>query len=84
MNSLVKNFALRVYGTGIVGNTLYGIYDQNMELESQKSKKDIKYYDYGINSFIGAGIGLYSGFLWPVTMIGQVTMKIDKVLSDRK
>ena len=84
--AFAKQAAIKVYGVGVGINTIYSIYDQNKKVERKKEKKDsdIDHTDYAMHSIMGFGIGLYTGFLWPITAIGQCTLAIDKIFNVSK
>ena len=81
----LSKMAWTVYGTGIVGNIVYSIADQNKKvLRKQIKGDDIDYTDYAMHSIFGLGIGFYSGLFLPITALGQLTLQIDKILTVSK
>lgn len=84
--AFAKQVAIKVYGTGVGINTIYTIYDENKKVQRKNEKKnsDIDHTDYAMHSIMGFGIGLYTGFLWPITAIGQCTLALDKFLTVSK
>ena len=73
--SLTK-IAKYVYGTGVLGCVGIGINQENMKIEKAKQKRfDIKLEDYAYYSFVGAAIGMISGIMWPLAVVGRLTVK---------
>jgi len=82
MQSFVKQAAIKVYGAGIVINTIYSIYDQNKIIQHrQENDSNIDRVDYARYSVIGLMSGAFTGLFWPITAIGQCTLAIDKILA---
>lgn len=70
--SLTK-IATYVYGTGVLGCIGIGIHQENLKLEHAKQKGiNIKFEEYAIHSFGGAGIGMISGIMWPLAVVGRL------------
>jgi len=86
MMPFAKQAAIKVYGVGIGINTIYSIYEQNKKVQRKQAihSSDIDHTDYAMHSIMGFGIGLYTGFLWPITAIGQCSLAIDKILTVSK
>jgi len=84
MQSFVKQAAIKVYGAGIVINTIYSIYDQNKKIQHRQENDyngHIDRVDYARYSVIGLMSGAFTGLFWPITAIGQCTLAIDKILA---
>jgi hypothetical protein len=73
--SLISNIALGIYGTGIVVSSIIGIREQNLKIEKYKKEgRKIYYSDYAMESFGGLMSGGFMGTIWPITVIGRVSV----------
>ena len=74
---VIKKTTLGIYASGIVASSVYGIYDENLNLQRRAEKSDSQLMSvYAINSFRGALTGTFAGLFWPFTAIGQITLMI--------
>jgi len=75
MAQSIKKLATYVYGAGVLGCVGIGIHQENMKLEHAKQKgDDVKLQDYALNSYGGAAIGMISGIIWPLAVVGRLTV----------
>jgi len=75
MAASLTKIATYVYGAGILGSIGIGIQQENMKIEQAKQKGvNIKFEDYAIHSFGGAAIGMISGIMWPLAVVGRLTV----------
>ena len=73
MAQSITKIATYVYGTGVLGCIGIGIHQENMKLEHAKQKGiNIKLEDYAMHSYGGAAIGMISGIMWPLTVVGRL------------
>jgi hypothetical protein len=82
----ISTIAFRVYIAGIAASTVNGIVVQNKKIEKKAKdmKNDVNYIDYSMESLCGAIMGVATGMWWPLTVIGQGTLAINKLLSVSK
>ena len=84
--AFAKQAAIKVYCAGIGINTIYSIHDKNKKVQFKQAihNSDIDHIDYAIDIYMGFGIGLFTGFLWPIIAIGRCSLAIDKILTVSK
>ena len=79
MTNSIKKIASYVYGAGILTNALLSIHDENLKIEYAKQKHkniNITVNDYALHSFGAACAGAVSGIMWPITVIGRLSVMI--------
>lgn len=87
MNKLSKA-GIYLYGTGVGGFCLTGIYEENVNLD-EKTKNCNKYvniniFDYTMHSIGGACTGFTCGLFWPFVVIGRTMVAIDNIITINK
>ena len=77
MSNSIKKIASYVYGAGILANALICIRNENLKLDNAKQNNiDITVVDYGFLNFGAACAGTVSGIMWPITVIGRLSVMI--------
>ena len=77
MSKSITKIASYVYGSGILANVLICIRNENLKLDNEKQNNiDITAIDYGFRSIGAACVGTITGVLWPITVIGRLSVMI--------
>jgi len=77
MSKSITKIASYVYGAGILANVLICVRNENLKLDHAKQNNlDITVVHYGFCSFGAACAGTVTGIMWPITVIGRLSVMI--------